>query len=38
VGEAQIEKIYDTMSAATIVKEVKPKAIRVDDSAVIREN
>ena len=38
VGEAQVEKIYDTMSAATIVKETKPKAIMVDDNVIIRSN
>lgn len=35
-GEGQIEKIYDTMSAATIVKETKPGAIQVNDKAVVR--
>lgn len=38
VGEAQVEKIYDTMSAATIIKETKPKAIMVDDNVIIRSN
>ncbi len=38
LGEAQIEKIYDTMSAATIVKENKPKAIMVDDNVIMRGN
>ena len=38
VGEAQIEKIYDTMSAATIIKETKPKAIMIDDNVIIRSN
>lgn len=38
VGEAQIEKIYDTMSAATIVKETKLKAIMVDDNVIVRSN
>jgi len=36
VGEAQVEKIYDTMSAATIVKEDKPGAILVDDNVVMK--
>jgi len=36
VGEAQVEKIYDTMSASTIVKETKPRAIMVDDNVIIR--
>ncbi|MBU4376976.1 MAG: hypothetical protein KKD29_05805 [Candidatus Omnitrophica bacterium] len=36
VGEAQVEKIYDTMSAATIVKETKPGAIQVNDKVVVR--
>lgn len=38
VGEAQIEKIYDTMSAATIIKEIKPRAIMVDDNVIVRGN
>jgi len=38
VGEAQIEKIYDTMSAAAIVREIKPGAIMVDDNVVVRGN
>ena len=38
VGEAQVEKIYGTMSAATIVKETKPRAIMVDDNVIIRSN
>lgn len=36
VGEAQVEKIYDTMSASAILKEVKPGAIQVNDKAVVR--
>jgi archaellum component FlaG (FlaF/FlaG flagellin family) len=36
VGEAQIEKIYDTMSASTILKETKPGAIQINDKAVVR--
>ena len=36
VGEGQVEKIYDTMSAATIVKETKPGAIQINDKAVVR--
>jgi len=36
VGEAQVEKVYDTMSAATISKETKPGSIAVGDSAVVR--
>ena len=36
VGEGQIEKIYDTMSASTVVKETKPGAIQVNDRAVVR--
>jgi len=36
VGEGQIEKIYDTMSAATIVKETKPGAIQINDKVVVR--
>lgn len=35
-GEARIEKIYDTMSAATIMKEAKPNAISVDDNVIVR--
>lgn len=38
VGEAQVEKIYDTMSAATIVKEAKPGSISVDDNVIVRAN
>ena len=34
----QVEKIYDTMSAATILKETKPKAIMVDDNVIVRRN
>lgn len=36
VGEGQVEKIYDTMSASTIVKETKPGAIQVNDKVVLR--
>ena len=38
VGEVQVEKIYDTMSAAAILKETKPKAIMVGDNVVVRRN
>ncbi|MBN1871445.1 MAG: hypothetical protein JW800_02620 [Candidatus Omnitrophica bacterium] len=38
VGEAQIEKIYDSMSAATIAREIKPGAIAVGDNVVVRSN
>lgn len=38
VGEAQVEKVYDTMSAATIAKEVKPGSIAVGDSVVVRSD
>ena len=38
IGEAQIEKIYDSMSAATIAREIKPGAIAVGDSVVVRGN
>ncbi len=36
VGEGQVEKIYDTMSAATIAKETKPGAIQVNDKVVVK--
>ncbi len=36
LGEGQVEKIYDTMCAATIVKETKPGAIQVNDKVVVR--
>ncbi|MDP3790134.1 MAG: hypothetical protein Q8R48_07025 [Candidatus Omnitrophota bacterium] len=36
VGEGQVEKIYDTMSASTILKETKPGAIQINDKAVVR--
>ncbi len=35
-GEVQVEKIYDTMSASTIVKETKPGAIQVNDKVAVR--
>lgn len=38
VGECQVEKIYDTMSASTILKEVKPGSIQINDKAVVRPN
>lgn len=38
VGEAQVEKVYDTMSAATIKKESKSGAISVDDSVVVQND
>jgi len=38
VGEAQVEKIYDTMSAASIIKESKPKAIMINDNVIMRGN
>jgi hypothetical protein len=36
IGEAQVEKIYDSMSAATIVKESKPGSIMIDDNVVVQ--
>lgn len=36
VGEARVEKIYDTMSAATVAKEIKSGAILVNDNVVVR--
>lgn len=36
VGEAKVEKIYDTMSAATISKEIKAGSIMVDDRVIVR--
>lgn len=36
VGEAQVEKIYDTMSAATIVKEIKRGTILSNDNVIVR--
>ena len=38
VGEANIEKIYDTMSAATIARETKTGSILVDDNVIVRGN
>ncbi len=38
IGEAQVERIYDTMSAATIVKEVSQNAIMADDDVIVRAN
>ena len=38
VGEAQVEKIYATMSAATIIKETKAGTIRVNDKVILRNN
>lgn len=36
IGQAKIEKIYDTMSAATITKEIKPNSIMVNDNVIVR--
>lgn len=38
VGEAKVEKIYDTMSAATITKETRSSTILVDDNVIVRSN
>jgi predicted nucleic acid-binding Zn-ribbon protein len=38
MGEIQVEKIYDTMAAATIVKEIKSGAIMVDDNVIVRSD
>ncbi len=38
VGEAKIEKIYDTMSAAAITKELKTGSIMINDNVVVRGN
>lgn len=38
IGEANVEKLYDTMAAATIAKEVKPNSIMVNDNVVVRDN
>jgi len=38
VGEAKVEKIYDTMSAAAISKELKSGAIMINDNVIMRTN
>jgi uncharacterized protein (DUF3084 family) len=38
IGEAQVEKVYGTMSAATIVKEIKSGAILADDNVIVQGN
>lgn len=36
IGEAQIEKVYETMAAATITREEKPGSIKVGDNVVVK--
>lgn len=38
IGEANVEKLYDTMAAATIAREVQPNSIMVSDNVVVRDN
>ncbi len=36
VAEAEVEKVYATMSAATIIREERPGAIKVGDNVVVK--
>ena len=37
IGEANVEKIYDTMAAATIAREVQPHSIMINDNVIVRD-